>query len=339
MKYALPLALSLAAFATMSASAQPPASPAAAGEEPAPPQPECTEATARAVPIGNAISALMPGACVTVEGVSTGAILTEDAKARYRAEDRYNDPSSTGAMIGLLSPQPLVERAPVRVRVIGRTVDCDRLNAENARLANNGREVINVTDNSYCGRFRGRAIDVVTMQELGPAVLTRLTRAGAGPDLGNLSPLATGDVRRQMERAMQRLSAAVAAGDRAAIEALHRDPRTGTLDSDPEVLAAVFGAVPLGSRLTAQVFGWREPRWADAQWHAQRARTGTAEAIGCLSAASDAQALWPIDSKDADNLATRPYVCTRLTLLGTGADAPVLMSTTRASSGLPEPSA
>ncbi|MEQ1689145.1 MAG: hypothetical protein ABL874_11285, partial [Sphingopyxis sp.] len=75
----------------------------------------------------------------------------------------------------------------------------------------------------------------------------------------------------------------------------------------------------------------------DAEWHAARARTGTAEAIACVSAHPNAAALWPVDSKDADNVAGRPYACTRIILSGTGADAPASFDTAQARSGLVEP--
>lgn len=338
MKILLALTAALAAMSSAPGPIQ--AQRGADVEDSAPPLPPCTAANARQANIADvAGGALMTGVCVRVQGIVSGMQLLADERARYRLEARYNDPSSTGAIVGLMFATHAGDDTPKQAQIVGRIVDCDRINADNGPRHHGQGDVVAIMDDSFCGRYRGRAIEVVSIDDAQPVTLTRLTRAQAGPDLGNLSPLPDGAVRQRIARTIAQLATAVSARDGAAIRRLHTDPRTGAVAGDVEEVEALYATLPSGSPVTTQIFGWREPRWVDAGWQAEQAAAHTAEAIACLSAVPDAAARWPIDSKDTDNSVGRPYVCTRATVVGSGADAQVLLSTTRASSGLPEPAA
>lgn len=308
--------------------------------------PACTAATATPSTIAALTTdtpAAGPGDCVTVEGWQTGQTLYADGDARYRPERIYHDPSSTGAIIGLIQSEALAP-APQIVRVTGRLIDCDAAAAvPPPSPRRQGGEVIGSTDDSYCGRFHGLALHVTAIETLGPASLVRRP-AGNNPDrIGNLAPLAEGDGRRQAQAAAERLLTAIRARDVATIRALHGGaPRHRSADelAEAEALlltdasspfAALHGATPVAIAL----FGWKPPLWADATWRAESGRNPVSESIACYSVRADAAALWPIDSRDADNRPGRPYACTRILI--NGADGTVRFDTEQARDGAAEP--
>ncbi|MEQ1687105.1 MAG: hypothetical protein ABL874_00855, partial [Sphingopyxis sp.] len=188
----------------------------------------CDATTATPTSFADATSTSPLGSCITIEGIVVGRTLVEDSRARYRPEQRENDPSSSGAVLGLFSFQRF--DVPTRVRVVGVLIDCGELiQATEARGERIGA--------GYCFHFHGRALSArVAVTTLEPAPLTRLTRADAGPDLGNLSPLPDGDVRRQMADAVTHFIIAVRSGDRAAVTTMHGGGAAGT--RSPSELAA-----------------------------------------------------------------------------------------------------
>lgn len=301
---------------------------------------ECDAAHARSVNFAEATGDVPLQSCVAIEGIVVGRMLVEDGRARYRPERRENDPSSSGAILGLYSRETFEQ--PTRVRVVGIVSDCA---STQARILAADSQAI-WFPSGYCHSYHGRTLSARSVTTLGPAPLTRLLRTDAGDDLGNLSPLAEGDVHRQMWVAAQRLLVAIRSDHRVVVAAMHGGGAGGAR-SPSELTAAErlifdddalpFAALRGRGDVRIQIFGWRAPLWADAEWHAARARTGTAEAIACFSAHPNAAALWPIDSKDADNVPGRPYACTRIILSGTGADAPARFDTHQARGGLAEP--
>lgn len=298
-----------------------------------------------AVPVSFASATRAPDApaCVSMDGVLVGLVLAEDDVARYRRETEENTPSSTGAVLGIdlsgVAALPQID-GPLRVRVIGQLSDCaDVLRRAAARSDGPVRL-------GYCQHVNGRVIEAVAVEVLGPATITRLLPGTADGDFGNLAPMAAGDVRQQMRNAAGRLLDAIRAGDRDRVVAMHgagpggrRAPGVAAellrlVFDDPQ---SPFAAIRADAPVAIEIFGWKPPLWADSAWHAARARTGTAEGIACFSSRPDAPRLWPIDSRDADNLTGRPYACSRIIIAGTGADAPATFDTERARNGAAEP--
>ncbi len=299
----------------------------------------CQHSRAPTVTFAQAASGSVTEPCVEIEGVAVGRLLVEDEQARYRRERVANDPSSTGAVLGFYSVTYFEE--PTRVRVVGRLSDCAREDA--AAQADAGNDIIMMT--GYCHYYRGRTIHALHVEALGPAEFSRLLRADAG-DLGNFSPLPDGDLRSRMEAAAVSFLAAVRSGNRALLTTMHGgggDGRRSTREVETSVAVILdaanspFAAVRSSSEVTFEIFGWKPPLWADDAWRAGTARTGTADAIACFSERADAAALWPIDSKDADNIPGRPYACTRIHIGSTGMDAPASFDTDQARSGVAEP--
>lgn len=274
------------------------------------------------------------GDCIAIDGVRIGHILAADGAARYMPETRENDPSSTGRILGLVGD--VANLPPQRTRIIGWLADCAAIRP------NVGASV------GYCDVFKGRVLHIAAVADGGDAPLTRLTRAMAGADAGDLAPLADGDVTRQMAAAAARFLGLLRSGDRPGLTQMLGGGADGRRDDAGvgqslglmlDDASSPFASVRDGdsSAIATQLFGWKAPLWADAAWHAARTRTGTAEALACFSAAPNAAATWPIDSRDADNVAGRPYACVRILLLGTGADAPAIVEAIAAPAGFPEP--
>ncbi len=291
----------------------------------------------------------MRGRCVTVEGIALGPRLYADDAARYRPQTIYNDPSSSGAVIGLYADNR--HNGPRRVRVTGRVDSCaamqamaDQRNAA-ARTSQPENLVITVL-NGFCHYFNGLVITQATTTPIsgGPAPLMRIPRGAAGADvsgnpLGNLSPMASGHDRQRLENAGMRLISALLERELAirpdadaALTALLR-PIAGGRRSDAEISAlinrlkaagGVFDTHWIGENGTRPVFdvlGWREPAWADEASRAaaaQRMDAGVREGFFCGSTARNAAALWPIDQNDVDNHRSRPYACVRVTLRDDG---------------------
>lgn len=308
---------------------------------------ECQRSRAPDIDFAEATSGRPSLPCVSMTGIVVGRLFVEDERARYRQEQRENDPSSSGAVLGFYASETFDR--PTRVRVIGRLSDCAALRneAEAAAREGSGQDAI-VMMTGFCHYFSGRVMRAVHVDVLGEAVPVRLTRAEAGPDLGNLAPLAAGDTRTRMLAAAARFADAVRAGDRTVLAAMHgggpgarRSPRE--ID---EVLALLtgdaattpFARLRSGAPVSIEIFGWKPPLWADEAWQRNARASGAEEAIACFAGEGDAAGqLWPIDSKDADNLAQRPYACTRIRLTGQGVDAPAQFDTMQARTGVAEP--
>lgn len=299
----------------------------------------CDAEAAPMVSFADATNSVALDSCVRIEGVAVGRVLVEDERTRYRLEQRRNDPSSTGAVLGLYGDERPDE--PTRVRLVGRVSDCATLEAR-SRAQAEPNSIIMMS--GYCHYFAGRVIIAESIEQIGPANFVRQLGGEGSAGLGNLSRLVDGDVRRQMMMAAQRFAAALRNGDRATLAEMHGGGPSGTRRGSDDANALLldradspFAPLRNAAPVAIEIFGWRPPLWANAEWHAERARTGTAEAIACFSARADAANLWPIDSKDADNRPERPYACTRIVLSGTGADAPASFDTEQAAAGVAEP--
>ncbi len=314
----------------------------------------CTAATARPATIAalTATAHASIGRCVAVEGIAVGRLLVADGSARYRPERVENDPSSNGAILGLEGEQSFAQ--PVHVRAIGRVRDCDAVPSAAPSAA---PPATPAAPGGYCQYFKGLVLEPISITPGESAHFTRLTRAEAAPGLGNLLPLADSDVRRQMMGAARSFLTALRSGDGATLTAMHGGaPASATPGAapaegghrDPADIQAMlrltladaqspFASLRRSGTLLIEVFGWRDPQWADAAWQQERARQPAADAIACFSARPDAADLWPIDSKDADNRPGRPYACTRIHLAGVGEDAPASFDTAQAANGASEP--
>ncbi len=280
--------------------------------------------------------------CVEIEGIVIGRLFVADSSARYRLEPVRNNPSSTGHILGFYSDQSFDE--PTRVRLRGRIGDCATAQVQAERDARETNSIILLS--GFCHYFSGRTIHTTAVDVLGPATLTRPLPDQASATFGNLSPLAPGDVRTRMQAAADRLIGAVRSGDRAALAAMHGGGPSGRRDPvDVERVVSLlldapdspFASLRIFEPTAVEIFGWKPPLWADDAWRGETLRSGDSDAIACFSVRADSGRLWPIDSKDADNIPGRPYACTRIHIGGTGADSPARYDTDQAPVGAVEP--
>ena len=302
-----------AAFAAMPVTA-------AEGEEAAP---ACSATDSAAMTIGEitALGDAAIGRCVTVEGWVIGDTLHADNIARYRAERIYNDPSSTGAIIGFYGRD---YGPPVAVRAAGRMGDCDALEAH-VKTLGPGKVV-----GGFCSYRKGLYLEANNIRETGTVDRVRLT-AQSAPGLGNLAPMAAGFARERLADAFEPLLAALRSSDRDALQKLLRlKPAIGShiayVGGVPRwdkhvVLLTENGRIPPLDDAQIEIFGWRAPLWADAETtYGNRAdMERTTQGIVCAAPAAHANAgVWPISEADAAAAPGRPYICARISIDAAG---------------------
>ncbi|WP_432767628.1 MAG: hypothetical protein HEQ22_09260 [Sphingopyxis sp.] len=287
---------------------------AEAGDEAAP---ACSAADSPAMTIGEviALGEAAVGRCVTVEGWALGFFLQADNEARYRQERIYNDYTSTGAALGLYGRDR--GAAPAIIRATGRIDSCkavyDRIVAAGDIPFLGG----------FCHYHYGLVVNAATVTEIGKPDVVRIPARTASAGLGNLSPMAPGEARDTLGAAFAPLLDALVKRDAAALKSLLRNEAGAAMAEDrlASRVAALTAAdspaavLPADGTAAIEVFGWREPLWADDQ-----TRVGNAEAManttsGIVCAAPQRAAaarLWPIDDADAGFARDRPYLCARI---------------------------
>lgn len=250
-----------------------------------------------AVRVAEAIASGPGPGCVVIEGWAMGDMLMDAARDRYARQRIYNDPSSSGRQLGLANWQD--EDGGIgaaHVRLTGTLRRCENASFGNLLPHPAGAE--------FCENMTGLYLDVDRAQLMGRAPLVRAV-AGDGADLGNLTPIADGPVRRAMLAAFQPI-----------LDRHRADGGAALRQMLPQAQRRDFAAQgALASDAAIEVLGWREPAWADeaarAAWAQQAARH--AEAIVCaMDAGRAARNLWPISTQDIGLAAGRPYFCVRL---------------------------
>lgn len=287
---------------------------AADGEQAAP---ACSATDSAAMTIGEitALGDAAVGRCVTVEGWALGFYLQADNEARYRRERVYNDYSSTGAALGLYGRERSL--APAIIRATGRIDSCkavyDRIVAAGEVPFLGG----------FCHYHNGLVISASSVTEIGSPDIVRIPAAAAKAGLGNLSPMAEGEARETLRTAFAPLLDALVKRDEAALRQLLRTEGGAPMSDNrlAERIAALtapdspVAALPADGSATVEVFGWREPEWANAETRAGKAAEMANTTSGLVCAAPKRAAdrrLWPIDDADAGFARGRPYICARI---------------------------
>ena len=292
-----------------------PASGATETEEVSPPV--CSVADSPKMTIGGVIKLgdAAIGRCVTVEGWTMHSILWADNEARYHRQRVYNDPSSSGTRMGLYTSD--IIGSLTDVRVTGRVDSCE---AMTARIEAAGGFVFL---KGYCHHLKGMVLhgDIVT--KIGEPTLTRLPAASARPELVSLVPMAAGTARERLLAAFAPLSDALRERDREKLSAMLRvsrygefpDKRLAPLLAMLTTAGAPMAALPHDGDLAIEVFGWREPLWADKETREGNIsdESQTTEGIVCVGPRTTAEKrLWPIQIADTSIARDRPYVCANI---------------------------
>lgn len=307
--------LTISSVAAAAASVMCGAAPATAEETR--PAAACSAANSTVMTIGEiaALGDAAIGRCVTVEGWALGFFLQADNAARYRQQHVYNDYTSTGAVLGLYGRDRGV--APAIVRATGRIDSCK---AVHDRIIASGEFPF---VGGFCHYYHGLVVSASTVTELGKPDIVRIPARAAAAGLGNLSPMANGEARETLRATFAPLLDALVKRDKVALRQLLQIEGGATMAEDrlAKRVAALTAADSLAAALPAdgpavvEVFGWREPEWAD-----EKTRTGNAAAManttsGIVCAAPKRTAdeqLWPIDDADVGFARDRPYVCARI---------------------------
>lgn len=257
------------------------------------------------------------GRCVTVEGWALGFYLQADNEARYRQQRVYNDYSTTGAVLGLYGRNRGAD--PGIIRATGRIDSCkavyDRIIAAGEIPFLGG----------FCHYYHGYVINAGQVDEIGKPDIVRIPAGAARAELGNLSPMAAGAARDALQAAFAPLLAALQTRDEAALKQLLRVESGVPLPDDKlaQRVAALTGPgaateiLPRDTAASVEIFGWREPGWADAGTRAGNAADAAKLVSGIACAAPPATAerrLWPIADADAGFAPGRPYICARVSL-------------------------
>lgn len=277
----------------------------------------CAAADSPAMTIGEiaALGDAAIGRCVTVEGWALGFFLQAGNEARYRQQRVYNDYTSTGAVLGLYGRDR--GAAPAIVRATGRIDSCkavyDRIVAAGEFPFLGG----------FCHYYYGLIVNASTVTEVGKPDIVRIPARSIGPGLGNLSPMANGQARETLRATFAPLLDALVKRDEVMLRQLLRIEGGAPLSEDrlakrvaaltaPDSLAS---ALPADGSAVVEIFGWREPEWADEKTRAGNAAqmANTTSGIVCAAPKRTAdQRLWPIDDADVGFARDRPYVCARI---------------------------
>jgi hypothetical protein len=302
--------------------------------------PACTAATAIEASVASIANGrtFQNGACVTVSAIAMGEKLYADNVARYRRETVQNDPSSTGAIIGLVGQWGSIgldaEAMPATVRVVGQVVRC----AAPAATTTDGRPASIVAPIDYCGRFRGFALSVTGMSgTVEPADLVRIPEAQAPSGLGSISPFLNIPERARVDQAASRFITAVQRRDRAGLARMLRPsasfPEFG-LTRDRQAIAMIingmfeegrpFAAISRSGTPARQILAHNLPLWGfdspELTAYATEAARATQDGIACFTSNPNPRGIWPIDEMDADNRRGRPYACVTIVIRQDGTE-------------------
>ena len=271
----------------------------------------CDAATAQAATVTDIAQSpdTWIGLCVRVDGVQRGNELLADADARYRREIRWGDPSSTGARIGI-DGGSTPAGALSAVTLVGRVARCADPDAAEGAGPPTG----------FCTVAAGVYLRDATRQGGGEVRAERRLPAMARGDFGNLTPIAARSPWRwRFEGAAREVLKALHDGDRVLVserlggEGVPSAQVAAGMHALWDDARSPFAAVRDPRRTVAvEVFGWRPPLWAGADYATAQEQRPQGEAIACYSVHPHIAARWPIDDADADNLAARPYACIRI---------------------------
>lgn len=237
------------------------------------------------------------GACVSLQGFAVDGVMMDHLLDRYRQPRYYNDPSSSGAQIGLMGWRDAAGvSGAARIKAVGVVRRCA------AALSSDLLPKSQETD--FCDQHNGLFLDVQQAAVLEHVPMPRGLRRD-GTDLGDLVPVSEYAISHSMMQVWSVLQRRLRIVGADRLRMMLPEPRLPRL--------AVDAALQQGSKL--KIFGWRVPRWADAGAQAalRQQSVARAEVIACAMSAEDAeQDLWPISTRDIGMAADRRYLCVRL---------------------------
>ncbi|HTU12617.1 MAG TPA: hypothetical protein VMG08_17130 [Allosphingosinicella sp.] len=258
------------------------------------------------------------GRCVTVTGAYAGISMYSDGEGIYRASRFGPDGNPTAAdrehRIGIDRQQlrNLGLRHPLRTTVTGRVDICARRQTRLEQQARDRGQVPLIMLAGYC-HYHGGPTIVVDSFQITERTYERLSGEPARVAFGNLAPMpADWPQRAAVESLTADFLAALRAGDRAALAALH-DERA---DSGNEHDRRMFYGLLEGEQSPFAPFRRAAPSqiayFVGASAGAPLPSDGAIAARVCFCRTVDCTNRWPISHSDADADPGRPYVCTAI---------------------------
>lgn len=252
--------------------------------------------------------------CVNVLGVMRGVDLFEDVDGVYLEPADTLDPSSDGAQIGLDNLGKRYSEDYQHVAIIGRVQDCEEARA--CAQASAGPDSI-VMVAGYCHMANGAYIWIEELRRRKGRPFERQMGSVARPGYGDLIPAPPDWIHRaKIASLANEFLEVVQAEDAERLLALHyRNVGLDWEDEEAELVRFILKdrSSPFREfrnrleRPQTEIFVRRESLDLEGE-----RGSSNYQATVCFCREADCSGRWPIATFDADNLRTRPYVCTTI---------------------------
>ena len=259
------------------------------------------------------------GHCVAVDGVMQWASLFENADGLYLQPRDTLNPASNGLRIGLDNVSRHFSERYRHVSILGRVQDCETVRSCVQASAADG-ELVMVS--GYCHYFDGPYVFVHGLElRRGPAFERRM--GGYGRDgYGDLEPAPEDWPHRTTVDALaSEFLRALRSNDRERLAGLHfrdvgldwKEDETALLHFLLSARDSPFANIRTSQTSPQQVVLIERQRLRQSQ---EDSATGNEPsdytATVCFCRERNCSGRWPIATFDADNIAARPYACTRV---------------------------
>jgi hypothetical protein len=256
------------------------------------------------------------GRCVTVTGPYAGITMFSDREGMYLVNRYGPDGNPTAADIGHrigIDRQQLRNiglRYPLQTTVTGRVDTCERRRARLEQDARARGEIPLFLLSGYCHYYGGPTI-VVDAFEITERSFERLSGESARRKYGNLAPMpADWQQRAVVETLTADFLAALRAGDRAALTALHDIRPNTTNEHDRAVLFDLLESLQSPFAAFRRTPPSQIAYFVGASGGVPLPNDNYIAARVCFCRTADCTGRWPISNNDADADPDRPYVCT-----------------------------
>jgi hypothetical protein len=259
------------------------------------------------------------GHCVMVEGVMQGNTVYDNVDGVYLRPKNILDPSSNGARLGLDNMGDRWSGEFRHASIIGRVQDCETVR-ECVQAATGPNEIVMIS--GYCHSSNGAYLWIHNVRFRKDLPWERRMGAYGRPGYGDLQPApADWPHRNRVESLANEFLEAVRSTDRDKLADIHfRNVGLNWEDDEAALIRFVLRdrKSPFvdfrhnDRRPQQQILIERPLLDSDGAALVDDADRDNYAATVCFCRESDCTGRWPIAQLDADNVRTRPYVCTQI---------------------------